>query len=44
MIDLTGTDFAPWTIVEGNDKRFARVEVMKTVCQQLKRAISGDTF
>lgn len=44
MIDLTGTDFAPWTIVEGNDKRFARVEVVKTVCQQLERAISGDTF
>lgn len=43
MIELTSTDFAPWTIVEGNDKRFARVKVIKTVCQQLEKAINGAT-
>ncbi|MEE3234981.1 MAG: polyphosphate:AMP phosphotransferase [Candidatus Latescibacterota bacterium] len=40
MIGLTSTDFAPWTIVEGNDKRFARVKVIKTVCEQLEQTIN----
>ena len=33
MIKKTSTTFAPWTIVEGNCKRYARVRVMETICQ-----------
>ncbi len=37
MIDRTSTQFAPWTLVEANNKYFARVKVLKT----LVRAIEG---
>ena len=30
---------APWTLVEGNDKYFARLKVLKTVCASLERAL-----
>jgi polyphosphate kinase 2 (PPK2 family) len=40
MIDFTSTDSAPWTIVKGNDKRFARVKVIKTVCEKLGRILN----
>jgi polyphosphate kinase 2 (PPK2 family) len=31
MLAETDTDFAPWTLVEGNSKRYARVKVIETV-------------
>ena len=31
MLKYTSTDFAPWTIVEGNDKKYARVKALKTI-------------
>jgi len=37
MIQRTSTEFAPWTIVPANDKRLARVQVLKTVCKRLGR-------
>ncbi len=39
MIDRTSTDFAPWTIVEANDKNHARIKVLKTVCDRIKNAL-----
>jgi polyphosphate kinase 2 (PPK2 family) len=39
MIDRTSTDIAPWTLVEANDKRFARVKILETLVQRLKDAI-----
>ena len=30
---------APWTLVEGNDKYFARLKVLKTACSTIKQAI-----
>ena len=44
MILQTSTDIAPWTIVDGNDKRFARVKVIKTVCHQLEQTINRVTI
>jgi polyphosphate:AMP phosphotransferase len=38
MLQRTGTEFAPWTLVEGNDKRYARIKVLKTVCRRLEEA------
>lgn len=39
MVERTSTKHAPWTIVEGNDKKFARIKVMETVCERLRAAI-----
>ncbi len=39
MVERTSTRYAPWTLVEGNDKRFARVKVLQTVCNALENAL-----
>ena len=39
MIERTSTREAPWTLVEGNDKYFARVKVVKTLCAQYQQAL-----
>ncbi len=36
MVARTSTEFAPWTLIAGNDKRFARLQVLETVCQRLE--------
>lgn len=36
MVERTSTHAAPWTIVEANDKKFARIKVLETVCDLLK--------
>jgi AMP-polyphosphate phosphotransferase len=38
MIERTSTDIAPWTLVEANDKHWARIKVLRTVCERLERA------
>jgi polyphosphate:AMP phosphotransferase len=37
MIDHTGTSEAPWVLVEANDKFYARVKVLKTLCEQIEK-------
>ena len=39
MIDRTSTPYAPWTLVEAEDKRWARVKVLETLCERLAQAI-----
>ncbi len=39
MVDRTSTSYAPWTLVAAEDKKFARVQVLKTICKQLKKAL-----
>ncbi|NUM54126.1 MAG: polyphosphate:AMP phosphotransferase [Candidatus Hydrogenedentes bacterium] len=41
MLEKTSTAHAPWVVVEGNDKRFARVKVLETVAQRLSQALEG---
>ena len=41
MVDRTSTGNAPWTLVEANDKAFARVKVLRTVCERLEAALDG---
>lgn len=36
MIDRTSTSFAPWTIVEANDKHYARAKALDTVCDAIE--------
>ena len=35
MIDRTSSEFAPWTIVEAEDKRYARLKVLQTIVERL---------
>ncbi len=37
MIDRTSTEYAPWTIVEANNKYYARIKVLKTMCRALEQ-------
>lgn len=39
MVDRTSTEIAPWTLVEANDKNFARIKILKTLCQRIETAL-----
>jgi polyphosphate:AMP phosphotransferase len=39
MVERTSTRLAPWTLVEGNNKYFARLKVLKTAIRSIKRAL-----
>ncbi len=39
MVDRTGTDVAPWTLVEAEDKRWARVKIVTAIADGLERAV-----
>ncbi len=41
MIGHTSTEYAPWTLVEGNDKPFARVKVLETLCGAVEKALAA---
>jgi polyphosphate:AMP phosphotransferase len=36
MVERTSTRQAPWTLVEGNDKYYARVSILRRVCERLR--------
>ena len=38
MVDRTSTEYAPWTLVEANNKYFARLKVLKTLCKAIEGA------
>ena len=39
MVQFTSTHLSPWTLVEGNDKRFARLKVLRTFCEKLEEVL-----
>jgi polyphosphate kinase 2 (PPK2 family) len=39
MVARTSTKIAPWALVEGNDKNFARIKVLRTVADALDRRL-----
>jgi polyphosphate kinase 2 (PPK2 family) len=41
MVARTSTPAAPWTLVEGNDKKYTRIKVMDTVCNALRRGLKS---
>jgi polyphosphate:AMP phosphotransferase len=41
MVERTSTFDAPWTLVEGNCKRFARLKVLRTVSEALEAALTA---
>jgi polyphosphate kinase 2 (PPK2 family) len=42
MLAKTTTAFAPWTVVAANDKRHARIRVLKTMVKRLSRELNFD--
>ncbi|MCG8325536.1 MAG: polyphosphate:AMP phosphotransferase [Thiotrichales bacterium] len=42
MVARTSTEFAPWHLIEANDKRYARVKVIQTVCKSLEKRLKAD--
>jgi polyphosphate kinase 2 (PPK2 family) len=36
MVERTSTEVAPWTLVEANDKRFARLKTLDTIAKALE--------
>jgi polyphosphate:AMP phosphotransferase len=42
MLHRTTTPYAPWTVVESNCKRYARVKVLETVCEAIRKRLDHD--
>lgn len=40
MIERTSTELAPWHLIEADDKLFARIRVLSTLCDGLEKAIA----
>jgi polyphosphate:AMP phosphotransferase len=41
MVDRTSTEIAPWTLVEANDKHYARVKVLRTLSERIEEALDA---
>jgi AMP-polyphosphate phosphotransferase len=41
MVQRTSSSHAPWTLVAANDKRHARIEVLKETCEALERCVEA---
>jgi len=41
MIERTSTEYAPWTLVPSEDKRWGRIQVLQTVCDRLEAALAA---
>ncbi|HEX5804811.1 MAG TPA: polyphosphate:AMP phosphotransferase, partial [Macromonas sp.] len=39
MIDRTSTQVAPWHVVASDDKLFARIEVLRALCERVEAAL-----
>jgi polyphosphate kinase 2 (PPK2 family) len=42
MLERTSTDFAPWTLVEAENKRYARVKVLTTVIDAMEAGMKAN--
>ena len=41
IVEHTSTHTAPWVLIEGNDKRFARIKVITTFCDRLEAMLAA---
>jgi polyphosphate kinase 2 (PPK2 family) len=39
MVERTSTDICPWTLVEANDKHFARIKVLRTIVEAIEARV-----
>ena len=42
MVDRTSTEIAPWTLVEANNKYFARIKILKSLCREIEAAMDKE--
>jgi polyphosphate:AMP phosphotransferase len=42
MVDRTSTQAAPWTLVEANNRYFARIKILRTLCERIEAALDAD--
>lgn len=42
MVARTSTRAAPWTLVAGNDKRYARVQILRALCDALATGLGAE--
>ncbi len=41
MMMYTSTDFAPWHIILGNDKKYARIQTLKIICDTIEERLGS---
>ena len=41
MVERTSTGNAPWTLVEANDKNYARVKILRTLCERVEAELEA---
>ncbi len=41
MVERTSTEYAPWTLIEGNDKKYARIKALSTYIDRLEAALKA---
>lgn len=39
MLEKTNTSYAPWIILESNDKKYARIKALKTLIQEIEKKL-----
>lgn len=39
MIERTSNEHAPWVLIPANDKYFARIEILKSLCERLRESL-----
>ena len=39
MLERTDSEYAPWTIIEATDRNYASMKILKSVTEQLERAL-----
>jgi polyphosphate:AMP phosphotransferase len=42
VLQRTHTTYAPWTVIEADDKEYARIEVLRTVVGAMEKRLGGD--
>ncbi|MFA4985367.1 MAG: polyphosphate:AMP phosphotransferase [Candidatus Brocadiia bacterium] len=39
MVERTSTGHAPWVLLAGNDKKFARIQAFRNICERMKNSL-----
>ena len=41
MVDRTSTEIAPWTLIPANDKNYARIKILETLCDRIEAGLKA---
>jgi polyphosphate kinase 2 (PPK2 family) len=41
MVSRTSTPYAPWVLIEANDKAYARIKVLRVVCEAIEARLEA---